>query len=86
MDLVSGTDAWPSAGPPPGHARRRLCLIGGHLTDVDTCLDSQRSDSRPRCSLRRRNPTLPPVHRRERHAKVLGKLLLRQVQPGADGL
>ena len=26
-------------------------------------------------------PTLPPIHRRERHAKALGKLLLRQVQP-----
>ena len=50
------------------------------------CLGGKRSDSRPRCSLRRRNSALPPIHRRERHAKALGKLLLRQVQPRTDGL
>ena len=86
MGLVSGTDAWPRRDRPPGNVCCGLGLVDGWLSSVDAHLGGKRSDSRPRCSLRRRNSALPPIHRRERHAKALGKLLLRQVQPSADGL
>ena len=71
---------------PPGHAGGGLRFVDARPGCVDSGLGSQRGDGRPRRPLGHRRAALPPVHRRERHAKPLGKLLLRQVQPGADGL
>ena len=76
----------PPAGPPPGHTGRGLRFVDRWLICVDARLGSERGDSRPRRLLWGGHAALPAIHRSERHAKPLGKLLLRQVQPRADGL